>query len=843
MRSETDQVFANPDGTLTREQSLEPVRVRRGASWLDVDSTLVRGPDGSWGPRVGATPLAFSGGGSAPLVSMTERGVRLGLSWPTALPTPTATGNELTYAEVFPGVDLRMAAEGTTFTQRLVVKTRAAGANPSVRALTLRAQVAGGTVATSGPGYVVKDQDGATVMTGSQPLMWDSAASTRSASTTEDLEDGDRQAAMGLSVSRTSTGSSMALSANAALLDDPATVFPVVLDPTTSPRLDRWTMVHKTYPTVSYYNFTNSDEGVGYNNWEGVNGKRIYYVFDTSAYRGKTVVSATLQAFETFSYSCGAGTVNAYLTEEIWPSTTWNTQPAKITGVLSGWSVKAGRPDCYPGGKAAAWNVTNGVKNRVSVNATFSTFVLQGASETTTSSWMRFGGPKNANSSYRPKLSVTYNTTPSTTPLTGMWVPTTSRVCSSSSVNAPVINPAAGVSESMYARISDADGGNLTSELEMTRWDNRAVSLTKFAARASNSVVSVVVPTKDAGGATLVTGTYRFRVRAADSYGFGAWSAYCYFKIDMVAPVVDIASPTWPEGVLAPQEATAGSFVMTSVGSSRISYRWNSAPTASSSVPDANGQVSVSTTTGRTLDYWHALAHDSAGNASYTDYYYVKRTQPGKLAQYLFNGTEANSPTQWADTRTSQLDGAPLSDPDAAYSFDIDRSFDSFTAPGRFDGVAGSQAAAFDGSGATARVPSRPVVSERSFTIGAWVFMSDRAQSRTVVSQLLDAVPADPAAPRIAFDLGYDVTLDKFTARVMNASGTVVGQAVDALPAKVRNDPAQADLTRDGSWVYLAMVYDATAGTLRLDTNHIANSNPLSSPFSTLYRGASVATS
>ncbi|MGL5930861.1 MAG: hypothetical protein ACRCY8_18165, partial [Dermatophilaceae bacterium] len=126
MRSETDQVFANPDGTLTREQSLEPVRVRRGASWLDVDSTLVRGPDGSWGPRVSATPMSFSGGGSAPLVSMTEHGVRLGLSWPTALPTPTAAGNELTYPEVFPGVDLRMAAEGTTFTQRLVVKTRAA---------------------------------------------------------------------------------------------------------------------------------------------------------------------------------------------------------------------------------------------------------------------------------------------------------------------------------------------------------------------------------------------------------------------------------------------------------------------------------------------------------------------------------------------------------------------------------------------------------------------------------------------------------------------------------------------------------------------------------------------
>lgn len=68
MRSETDQVFANPDGTLTREQFLEPVRIRRADQWLDVDSTLVRRGDGSWGPRAAAVDISFSNGGTGPAV-------------------------------------------------------------------------------------------------------------------------------------------------------------------------------------------------------------------------------------------------------------------------------------------------------------------------------------------------------------------------------------------------------------------------------------------------------------------------------------------------------------------------------------------------------------------------------------------------------------------------------------------------------------------------------------------------------------------------------------------------------------------------------------------------------
>jgi hypothetical protein len=146
-------------------------------------------------------------------------------------------GNTVTYPEVFPGVDLQLAAVGTSFTQHLVVKSAAAGKNPRVRSLTLGAKVVGGSLRQSGAGYAVADRDGHVVLQGAQPVMWDStvrpagASGAALAAVVDRLDDGDRQARMGLAVGR----NVLTVNADTALLDDPATVYPAVLDPTTSP--------------------------------------------------------------------------------------------------------------------------------------------------------------------------------------------------------------------------------------------------------------------------------------------------------------------------------------------------------------------------------------------------------------------------------------------------------------------------------------------------------------------------------------------------------------------------------------------------------------------------------
>lgn len=850
LRSETDQVFANPDGSMTREQFLEPVRVRRGEQWLDVDSTLARQPDGSWGPRVAAVGLGFSAGGSAPAVTMDFRNTRLQLSWPDSLPAPVIDGNTATYPDVFPGVDLQLSAVGTSFTQHLVVKTAEAGRDPRVRALTLKSKVRGGTLVQDGTGYAVNDSQGRALLVGAQPVMWDSKV--RPAGSSGDalaaaitrLDDGDRQAPMGLSVA----SGTLTVRPDTTVLDDPNAVYPVVLDPTTSPAIYNWAMVNKTYPTTSYYNFTDADQGVGYNNFSGVHTKRVFLSFPTSAYNGKSIISATLRAFETYSATCSAGTVYAYLSGDFSSSLTWNTQPAKVLSTnLDGWSTKAGRSDCYPGGKTADWTVTAGVANRVAAKASRSTFVLQGASESTVSSWMRFGGPKNATASYRPSLSVTYNTTPTAPQLSSMWVPNTSTACTASASTAPKVNPSAGASDLMYAKIADPDGDNVSAELQVLKADSTSLSITSFGARATGSTISMYVPS------TLVDGSYKFRVRVKDAYVWSGWGPYCYFTVDKTAPPTPlVTSNVWHEGVLAPNSATTGQFTMTSAGATTMLYRWLDDPAPLSSAT-TTGTVTASATTTKSLHEWRATGRDAAGNTGGTAAFVVKRAQPGKLAEYLFNGrvpseTEpatctASAPEVTCDTANQQLDSeTALTDPDAAaaYQFDLSPVLENFTGDweGRWATDAANRAVLFDGDpSSAAELPSRPVVGENSFTIGVWAFLGDSTQSRTLLAQERDANPDPATAAMLVYDVGYDATADKFVARLMDQNGAVIATTADSLPAMNPADPAQP-LSRAGSWVYLAMVYDAAAQTLRLDTLHAATTNPPDSQFATYTVGA-----
>ncbi len=101
-RTENEQTFVNPDGTITLEQTAVPVRVRRGDSWVPVDTTLSVGTDGLVRPAASALSMSFSGGGSAaPLAELAKGGTSLRLSWPAtlpALPTPSLAGNAATYA-------------------------------------------------------------------------------------------------------------------------------------------------------------------------------------------------------------------------------------------------------------------------------------------------------------------------------------------------------------------------------------------------------------------------------------------------------------------------------------------------------------------------------------------------------------------------------------------------------------------------------------------------------------------------------------------------------------------------------------------------------------------------
>ncbi|MBK3563814.1 hypothetical protein [Streptomyces sp. MBT62] len=88
----TSLTSAQPDGTFTKSLSPLPVRVKQSdGSWAAMDATLVK-TDGGWVPKVSASALTISDGGSDPLVTLGSGGTSLALSWPTDLPEPTVSG-------------------------------------------------------------------------------------------------------------------------------------------------------------------------------------------------------------------------------------------------------------------------------------------------------------------------------------------------------------------------------------------------------------------------------------------------------------------------------------------------------------------------------------------------------------------------------------------------------------------------------------------------------------------------------------------------------------------------------------------------------------------------------
>jgi hypothetical protein len=172
----TSEVTVSPAGVVTVQSYVLPVRVKAGAGWVPVSTTL-RLSGGRLSPvAIPGDAVSFSPGGAGPMAVITSGVSRLALSWPGTLPAPVVSGSSATYANVLPGVDLVLTATSTAaggFSEVLVVHSasaaqRLAGLRFGVSGLTLRAAPGGGLVAPFAGG------SGAFVAPPAQ--MWDSSA-------------------------------------------------------------------------------------------------------------------------------------------------------------------------------------------------------------------------------------------------------------------------------------------------------------------------------------------------------------------------------------------------------------------------------------------------------------------------------------------------------------------------------------------------------------------------------------------------------------------------------------------------------------------------------------------
>ena len=535
-------MFATPQGTLSAEISNVPVRTMRDGDWVPVDPTLQFREDGSVGPKAATTEVSFSGGGSDRLARFRQDGAVFDLNSPWPLPRPTLSGSKATYPRVMNGVDLVVEATAQGFSYNLVVNTREAAANPSLRALHFPVSTEQLELRTNQPGrptYV--DSQGRAVLSVGEAMMWDSSGQPRGAGEAKEAISpadvvgdgpvgGSKHAVMELDGDQTG----LTVKPDRAMLADANTVFPVVLDPTMvgSRVKNAWTAVWERYPTTSFYK-TEHSLGVGYEGYEQDKIVRSFFQFDVAAFTNKKIVSASLRTYEIHSASCTPRRVVVSRTASISAGTTWNNQPGGQADVATFDGAKGWSSSCPAG--YVEFDVTNSIQYTSTNNGRIATFRLRAATESDPIGWKQFDSTGILNIEY-----IAYPL-----PAYDLGIATVSDVasdCAPSSVPTVV----ASVAPSLSARGRVAAGDTQASvKVDIQIVSPSGTVLTMISNQGPAGKLQTLTPSAPISAGVL----YRYHARTRYPYPGGEllsqWSGDCYFKIDLTPPPAPIVSATY----------------------------------------------------------------------------------------------------------------------------------------------------------------------------------------------------------------------------------------------------------------------------------------------------------
>ncbi|WP_405087621.1 LamG-like jellyroll fold domain-containing protein [Microbispora sp. NBC_01389] len=786
-RTETTQVFAEPDGNQRVVESLWPTRVKKGSTWAGVDLGLMWRGDGTLGPYSAPIDMTFSGGGDGPLVRIVKDGVTLTYTWPAPLPKPSPLYETAIYYDVFPGVDLKLTAGLDGFSQVLVVKTPEAARDPRLAEFRMKVQVSGGTLSLDPAGNAtVRDPGGKVVLQGNAPQMWDSSG-------TEDTEydhigrlvgptTGD---AIGTVAARLDAGT-LVLTPDQSFLRAPGLTYPVYVDPPMygAGRL-AFAYVSKHFATTKYYG-TSDVAKVGYYNDPYVpsgptsDTYRSFFRMNTSAVNGKHIVKATFRAFETYSWSCSAREVQLWLTGAIGTGTTWNAQPAWKRKISSVSVAKGYSSSCGAGG--VDFDATSAVTEAASGNWSNLTLGLRAGSESDKNGWKKFRN--------NPSLEITYNTTPNVPDQLSTQVGASAYVPCATGSAAPYVTT---LTPTLRARVSDADGAKGQTVRAHFEW--YATGGAKLGESYTSYVASgtpVTAPLTVTDGAKI-----SWRVRAQDGVatsGTSGWSGWCDMIVDRTRPSAapNVLSTDYPETPAAGDPVPAGGVgrmgvfrlspgPVTDAGGYLYALNSDDPGTATAVNAAADGTASVKVTPPRDLlNVLYVWIRDKAGNI-------------GPYRRYEFSVRRATSPVaHWTLDETS---GTVAGD-SSGNGYQAALSTGATRTPGRVSG-----AVRLDGVQGTV-TPSKPdgiVRTDQNFSVAAWVRLTDKNSYRTVLSQ--DGVN------RAGFSLQYHIGSDRW-AMAMGSADSV------ASPTYYHAKSDAAPVT--GRWTHLAASFDAATGRLRL---------------------------
>ncbi|MFE2094466.1 RHS repeat-associated core domain-containing protein [Streptomyces sp. NPDC059460] len=579
-RTESSTTWVNEDGSLTTELSAGPIRFQDPTTgdWRDVDVELAAAADGSVVSKAHPRGLKLAGKSgtrsaslraaqSAPaadLVTLGSGDEAITLQWRGGLPAPKLDDTRATYENAVPGADVVVEATRTGFEQFVEVKAKPEADFSytlplKTKSLKAEEQVDGSILFTD-----KKSKKSATMPA---PVMWDASIDPASGEHT-------RQAKVAMKVIKTKGGVDLVITPDAEFLADPATKYPVTVDPSTSALGNLFDTYVQQGETRDWSTDVELDLGnPGTKNADGTyRTARSFISWNTAPIADALVMDAKLSLwnFHSGNYtgsSCPLQPWEVWSTGAASTSSRWAApnQPAWIAKKATS-SETRGNASCtaQPDGWINA-NVTTMVQEWASAKAAKSHMGLRASDENVTGQWKRVNSANAA--SNPPKLVVTYNYRPRTGTKQEAGPPYFSYG------GAYVVNTTTPTLRDTFVD-PNGDKVNGTFQIFDSATNTQVGNVIVSPWANSGQVASVTVP-----AGVLANGkTYKFRTSPYDGthYNLG-WSEWKTFTVDTTAPSAPtkITSTDYPSDKWVKGGGQAGAFTVTPPATDHNWLEWS----------------------------------------------------------------------------------------------------------------------------------------------------------------------------------------------------------------------------------------------------------------------------
>ncbi|WP_225836172.1 DNRLRE domain-containing protein [Streptomyces sp. NK08204] len=334
-------------------------------------------------------------------------------------------------------------------------------------------------------------------------------------------------------------------------LADPATTYPVFIDPSVKKHTQNWTTAYNRFPNATFYNGKGFNKGgthearVGFESDTWGTSRSFFNISFDKDLKGTKITSAKLRMLETYSWSCSARSMSVHLTGEIDSHTNWKNAPKLHDGnklasksFAHGW--KSSRcHDAYE-----AFDVRKGAQQTADKGEDTITFGVRARDEHSQYAWKKF----QADGDNAPVLELVYNRRPSI--VSGSLDLGPDAKCTTTT---PYVRM--GPSNLTFtAKATDKDKNLdfLNFDLwPMGKWDTTGDLLGSAGKKyvGDDKGTALETASADTGDLKLTNGTtYSWRVEARDdagsSSGYAPAKTSCRFVFDSTAPRPPVVTST-----------------------------------------------------------------------------------------------------------------------------------------------------------------------------------------------------------------------------------------------------------------------------------------------------------